>query len=598
MSEAELHRRNLEHLLVSELRTGSDDGSLKWPLKLWEACRRETGERRSHDVFRNILKNHGLDGFPFRSDVALDVATRAAHVLRSSSIAAFVDVKVEKERSGSKSRLIIQIDPPETLFRGFVKMRDVHDEWFLSAVERLTGLRALPQLLKLEQALVALAGQRKKTKNYVRMSVSQLQHSRHWNWTVFLSTVFKGVTRIRKDTPVLTKGGSFQRQLLKIFEVFGTSNLLNYLGFRMYVRYALFLNFQDFPEVAAIAGSRLPGWADGDSKKDAADLRCLRILTQRMPELYAYIYWNAFLRNRHQLTESIEGMVENAMNEAIHHIGHLNITPQLTAKFRNDIFNLRKQIFIPQWLKRTRSRMDFSKLIFESAEDSELISWNEILEAQKGNALRRLTHGSFKTLWKGSVFDEDPWCSVDEGIIVVPIASVVTNQTGDAFQVHHSSRLGVRLVAAVIEHFTDMAFLHKSKFPAVHLRLELLGNCLQRQYYRDRPSSEAASHDDAIYLLALPAALRVFQQSVAGGSKNLRLPGVPGYNTDQLFFIEYALGRCEGYDDAYFHQRMHHGVRSPAPFTVNGPLRNFRPFAEAFGCRRGSYMNPRRVCHL
>ncbi|CAN7945000.1 unnamed protein product [Ixodes hexagonus] len=362
----------------------------------------------------------------------------------------------------------------------------------------------------------------------------------------------------------------------------------------MYVHYAIFLSFHDFPEIVAIAGARIPGWVDEDPK----DVRCLRVLAQRMPEFYAYIYWNAFLRNRHQLTESIEGMVENAMNEAVQYIGHLNITPHFSAKFRNEIFNLRKQIFIPEWLERQRPRMAFSKLIFEDTEDSELISWNGILEAQKSNTLRTLTHGGFETVWRGSVFDEDPWCDADEAVIVVPIASVLTNQTGDAFQVHHSPRLGVRLVAAAMQHFADMAFLRKSKYPAIHLRFELFKHCLQRQYYRDRPSSEAASHADAVDLLALPAALRMFQRSVAGGNKNFRMPGLPGYTTDQLFFVEYALGRCEGYDDSYFHQRMHHGVRSPAPFIVNGPLRNFKPFAAAFGCHRGSYMNPKRVCHL
>lgn len=599
VSEAELHRRQMEQQMLTEMLTGTDDESLKWPLRLWEKCRAGEGEPFSHDVFRNILKTHGLDGFPFREKVSLSVAHRAANVLRLSGIPAFADVRVTKVKdSDILSKWVAKIDPPAPIFRTFVKMRDIHDEWYLSAVERIFAPRPLPQFLKLEQALVDLAGQRKDAKNYARVHVYKLIHNRHWNWTQFLHTVLKGVVKISKYTEVIVKGGSFQRQLIKIAENFGPANLLNYLVFRMYIHYSLFLNHKDFEGLAAISGSRIPGWEDGDSAKDVADLRCLRMLARNMPELYVFIYWNAFLRNRKQLTTSIDAMVEHSVNEALQYVEQLNITPSLTKNFRSDMFNSRKQIFIPEWLERQKLRAQYSNLIFEDTEDSPLISWNDILEAQECNALRKITDNGFETFWSGSLFDDDPWYDTDEGTLTVRIAAVEANYSGDAFLVHHVPRLAVAVVHAALSHLADLAFSHKSNYPTVHLKLELLKDCLKKHNYRNRPSSDIASHADALDLLSLPAALAVFRRHVARGSANFQLRGVSSNDTDQLFFLEFALGRCERYDDGYLHQRMHDGVRSPAPYFVNGPLRNFRGFARAFHCPKGSYMNPKRICHL
>ncbi|KAH7944720.1 hypothetical protein HPB51_028563 [Rhipicephalus microplus] len=66
--------------------------------------------------------------------------------------------------------------------------------------------------------------------------------------------------------------------------------------------------------------------------------------------------------------------------------------------------------------------------------------------------------------------------------------------------------------------------------------------------------------------------------------------------TDRLFFYEFARSRCEAYVDAYSHLRTHKGTRSPAPFFVNGPLRNTRGFSKAFRCPRASGMHPKRIC--
>ncbi|XP_064454972.1 neprilysin-2-like [Ornithodoros turicata] len=596
LSEDDIKKREIEKVLVAELKAGTDDASLKWPYRLWEACRAGKGEPGADHMFVNILKAHGIKDFPYRKDSGLNISRTAAKLLKLSDIAAIVGVSVQKAPEGFKEKFVIRIDPPRTIFRGFVKMRDIHDEWYLAAVERISDTRYLPKLLKLEQALVDLAGERREAKNYIKSKVNLLLKSKHWDWTVFLGTLFKGVTKIYYDTEVLIKGGSFQKRLITIINSFGAATILNYLTFRMHIQYALFLNFDDYLEIATIAGASVPGWEDGDQVRDAADFRCVRILSRVMPELYAYIYWKARLRNRHQLSTAVEALTEHSLNEVISVAEQLNVASKMVKRFRDDLFGLQKQLFVPDWVQRQRSRMQFAKMLFVDTEDSLLMSWNGILTARQRNMQKKLTDAGFETFWHGDFLSPEPWIDFDEKVLHVPAPAVQSNFTADAFMVHHVPRLGLNIARTVMRHLVDRTFQQRAQVPSTHLKVEFLKDCLRKQYYHDRPSNDMASHGDLLDLLTLPAALRVFQKHATRGSPIFKLRSVPQYAGDQLFFIEFALGRCEKYDDSYFHQRLHHGFSSPAAFRVNGPLKNMPEFAKAFRCPPDSDMVAKHRC--
>ncbi|KAL1468019.1 hypothetical protein MTO96_041760 [Rhipicephalus appendiculatus] len=129
-------------------------------------------------------------------------------------------------------RWVIRVGPPQPLFREFVSMRDVQDEWFMAAVQSIAGRRDMPELVEIEQALVDLAGQHAGVEDYVAIPVARLQHSRLWNWTRFLRTALHGVTTIGSRTTVLIKGGSFQRRFKQIIDKYGSASLHNYLALR------------------------------------------------------------------------------------------------------------------------------------------------------------------------------------------------------------------------------------------------------------------------------------------------------------------------------------------------------------------------------
>ncbi|KAH7935887.1 hypothetical protein HPB52_014628 [Rhipicephalus sanguineus] len=630
VSERTLRRRRLESQLLVELRSGTDDGSLRWPLRLWRECSATTGEPQSHDVLRTIFAMHGLAGFPFgAADRHRDLSTTAAKVLSHSAIPALVGIEIvkmtaddvptagghkprkKKARKGSSSvvderpsgRWVIRVGPPQPLFRDFVSMRDVQDEWFVAAVQSISGRRDMPELVEIEQALVDLAGERAGVDDYVPMPVARLQHSRLWNWTRFLRTALHGVTTIGSRTTVLIKGGSFQRRFKLIVDKYGSASLHNYLALRMYVRYSPFLDWKKYRALVDVATVRLPGWEDIDPPEHGVELRCLRFLYRLVAEPFAYIIWNANIsRSLEHLESDLGALTNRVVDEALTFVGALNVTQQLTDRFRNVVSGLKHQLLVPAWMRKPSLRMKFSELVFSDAGTSPIVSWNGVLGATWRNAQRRLVDRGFETFWRGSALGDEPWLEEDEGYLAVAPGSVDKDLTGDAFYAHHLPRLGLDLARAMMGHFFRMASRLKRRYPAAHLRMELLADCLRRQFYGDKHASEVSAHHDAIDVLALPSVLHAFRRRFqSSGNGNLSMIGDTRSGsrpTDRLFFYEFARSRCEAYDDAYSHLRTYKGTRSPAPFFVNGPLRNTREFARAFRCPRGSGMRPKRICRL
>ncbi|KAL3218390.1 hypothetical protein MRX96_050722 [Rhipicephalus microplus] len=188
VSERTLRHRRLELQLLLELRAGTDDGSMRWPLRLWRECSTTTGEPHSHDVLRTIFAMHGLAGFPFS---AADRHRGPLHhgcqvrcyseakfilyikVLSQSAIPALVNIEIvkiaaedvpmtgghkrvsKKARKDSsvtaarpRRRWVIRVGAPQPLFREFVSMRNVQDEWFMAAVQSISGRRDMPELIE------------------------------------------------------------------------------------------------------------------------------------------------------------------------------------------------------------------------------------------------------------------------------------------------------------------------------------------------------------------------------------------------------------------------------------------------------------------
>ncbi|KAK8775173.1 hypothetical protein V5799_031482, partial [Amblyomma americanum] len=320
-------------------------------------------------------------------------------------------------------------------------MGDVHDEWYLTAAQGIAGHRDMRGLFRVEQALVELAAHRRGAGDYARTTVARLAHAPNWNWTRFLGVVFRGIATFGRRTPVLVKGGSFQRQLAALISQFGPVHMLNYLAFRLHIQYAPFLERRPrFLRLAQLSAARQPGWHDGDPLDDVSDLRCLRLMTSAVPELMAFVYWNgARPRGRKRDRSKQEAQRSRGFRDMTRHLvdwtvrtaphelerahgrGRSRISSLLRA-----IELLRHQLFLPEWLHKSRLRMRFAELAFADAEESPLVSWRGLLASRKRNALLKIADRGFETFWEGSALRSTPWLDADEEYLAVPPGAVDT----------------------------------------------------------------------------------------------------------------------------------------------------------------------------
>ncbi|XP_049517218.1 neprilysin-3-like isoform X2 [Dermacentor silvarum] len=71
-----------------------------------------------------------------------------------------------------------------------------------------------------------------------------------------------------------------------------------------------------------------------------------------------------------------------------------------------------------------------------------------------------------------------------------------------------------------------------------------------------------------------------------------RLQGLEYFSGAQLFFVSWAMTFCRNVSKDGILYQIKETKHSPEQLRVNLALRNFKRFAEVFGCSNTSYMNP------
>ncbi|XP_077533323.1 neprilysin-1-like [Haemaphysalis longicornis] len=106
---------------------------------------------------------------------------------------------------------------------------------------------------------------------------------------------------------------------------------------------------------------------------------------------------------------------------------------------------------------------------------------------------------------------------------------------------------------------------------------------------------EMSIADNAGLRLAFKA-FRVYMTKYEERYGMYSIPGMEPWNNDQIFFIAYALSRCEvsRKRSMYFYLRPRDQI--PNRFRTIIPLMNFERFSTIFGCKTGTIMNPDQKC--
>ncbi|XP_061073126.1 neprilysin-like isoform X2 [Conger conger] len=92
-------------------------------------------------------------------------------------------------------------------------------------------------------------------------------------------------------------------------------------------------------------------------------------------------------------------------------------------------------------------------------------------------------------------------------------------------------------------------------------------------------------------------AYQAYQNYINKHGEELPLPGI-NHNHHQLFFLNFAQVWCGTHRPEHAINSIKTDVHSPGKFRVLGSLQNFPAFADAFNCRKDSYMVPEKTCQV
>jgi len=115
---------------------------------------------------------------------------------------------------------------------------------------------------------------------------------------------------------------------------------------------------------------------------------------------------------------------------------------------------------------------------------------------------------------------------------------------------------------------------------APRMEFDKMVQCVETLYGKLGPDVSNIDQDIADSS-GLKAAYRAFKAQEAINGVEVPLPGLEQYTWDQIFFIAQSHAWCGS-------------VRG----RVIGELQNFDKFSEAFGCKKGDYMNPVDACDV
>ncbi|CAJ0599854.1 unnamed protein product [Cylicocyclus nassatus] len=92
------------------------------------------------------------------------------------------------------------------------------------------------------------------------------------------------------------------------------------------------------------------------------------------------------------------------------------------------------------------------------------------------------------------------------------------------------------------------------------------------------------------------SAYRAYKAYLRKHGEELKIKGLEGYSSEQIFFMGYATAFCGDYTKDGLIDYLLRTPHSPMRYRVNQVLANQRGFAAAFSCEKGSKMNPEKRC--
>ncbi|XP_050044264.1 neprilysin-1-like isoform X1 [Dermacentor andersoni] len=615
------------------------------------SCAKESSRTsRETDSLTSVLRYLDLEGWPF--DVTprgrKNVAHIAGKVAGSLAIFPFVTVGLERlpslrddqQRQPPRERLLVVLGQAQLLLSSHEHMDGSRAmDWYREVVGRALKFfykgredtKIIDAIVELEAGLARSIESQpsRKPPLFFRVSLGSVPGGSRWDWVLFMNGVLKGSAAAAAIQPVAVRSMLYLQRLARLTQATPTAVLLNYVGYRLMVAMAPFLPGPTGEHLVSLSveGRRIPGMERLQA--------CVQLVEKVFGAALTVMLRHAtpFL-SQSDTARKMLGLAHSAADAMAHFIKK---APWLSAEDVNATLSRLSQTSLSLGVPREQPGESELGHLFV---DVPMLNERSLLESyfhmktavqrRYWSALQRVRRNSSAAARDGawnngaaaglhdvSSFDLAYRHDPERNSVLLPYGVLgFLARVQDVLPMHVPRFLPYAL-RGLFAAVADMQTVHDDRpswSRATSLRFAHLSWCFLRQY-GEVLSAEAGSPaggvtDDFLAEIVednavLEPLYRVYVRSFPlreGRPALFRLPTLRALSTDELFFVNFALGQCDQPATAARNGTAARQIlfreRLPAKFKVNVPLRNSEHFARVYGCKKGSPMNPVRSCSV
>ncbi|XP_077514846.1 neprilysin-1-like isoform X1 [Amblyomma americanum] len=610
------------------------------------SCAKESSRTsRETDSLSSVFRYFDLEGWPYdaRPRGRKNVAHIAGKVAGSLAVFPFVAVGLERLPSSRQAdqprqqvadRLLVVIGQAQLLLPPHDHMDESRAmDWYREAVGHALKSfykgreedKIINTIVELERNLARSIENQPSLKPppFYRVSLGSVPGSVHWDWVLFMNGVLKGSAAAAVAQPVAVRSMLYLQRLARLTQSTPLAVLLNYVGYRVLVAMAPFLPGPTGEHLVPLSvdGRRIPGMERLQA--------CVQLVEKVFGAALTVMLRHAtpFLSNPDTARKML-GLAHSAADAMTH---FLRQAPWLSAEDLNATLARMSQTSLSLGVPRdqpgeaelgqqlvdvpTLNERSLLESYFHMKTAVQRRYWTALHRAQRNgsSARKEALVGSMHGI---SSFDLAYGHDPERNSVLLPygvLGFLVRVQDMLPMHVPRFLHYALRGLFAAV---ADMQTAHDapdrpSWSRATSLRYAHVSWCFLRQY-AEALSAEAGSpaaaaedflaemvEDNAVLEPLYRVYLRSFPQR-DGQPALFRLPTLRALSTDELFFINYAVGHCDpaAARNGTAARQILSRERLPAKFKVNVPLSNYGRFARVYGCKKGSPMNPARTCSV
>ncbi|XP_077553476.1 neprilysin-1-like [Haemaphysalis longicornis] len=618
---------------------------------------------REMESLSSVLRYLDLEGWPYdrAPRERKSVAHSAGKLAGSLAVFPFVAVDLQRlqprtppedeedsqqQQRPQEDRLLIVFGQARLLLSLHEHMDDSRAmDWYRESVGRAIRVlyrgheqdKIVDALLELERRLARAIESlpTRKSPPFYRVTLGSVPGGVLWDWVSFLNGVLKGSAAAGAHQPVAVRSMLFLHRLARITHDTPAAVLLNYLGYRLLVAVAPFLQSPATEHLVplSVEGLRIPGMERLQACGQLAEKVFGAALTVMLRHATPGLHHADMARKMVGLVNSAADALERFLKQAPWLSAAEEDLNSTLSRLSQTSVSLGVPLGLPGEAELGQLFADVPALNERSLLES-YFHMKTAIQRRHWAALKRDSQDDHRGVFVGSMhgvssFDIAYGYDPERNSVLLPYGVL-------GFLLHvqdvlpmHVPRFLHHVLRGLFATVADMQTAHDSpehRRPswsrATSLRFAHASWCFLRQY-SEALSSEAGSSraPGAEDLLAeavednavLEPLYRVYVRSfpLRGGRPALfRLPTLHPLSADELFFVNFALGHCSDPQSTGMARqagRISNGTaarqmlsreRLPAKLKVNVPLSNSERFSRVYGCKKGSPMNPAQSCSL